>query len=130
MATLETQYKLFLEQNPDKYYWSYTDWLRWHSQWLADSIKNIDPTISDDFQIGPDGAYEATEEFELYQKYRDEFAGYEDVPGYDWFAYTVEAFEDEPAGTEVTYELTAADQALIYAQIKKHHIAMIEDFHA
>ena len=49
---------------------------------------------------------------------------------FDWFAYTVEAFEDEPAGTEVTYELTAADQASIYAQIKKHHIAMLEDFHA
>ena len=49
---------------------------------------------------------------------------------YDWFAYTVEAFESEPAGTEVTYELTAADQASIYAQIKKHHITMLEDFHA
>ena len=49
---------------------------------------------------------------------------------YDWFAYTVEAFESEPAGTDVTYELTAADQASIYAQIKKHHSTMLEDFHA
>ena len=45
-------------------------------------------------------------------------------------SYTTEDFEDEPAGTEVTYELTAADQALIYSQIKKHHITMLEDFHA
>ena len=41
---------------------------------------------------------------------------------YDWFAYT--------DGTDVTYELTAADQAFIYAQIKKHHAEMLEDFHA
>lgn len=25
--------------------------------------------------------------FELYQKYKDEFAGYEDVPSYDWFLH-------------------------------------------
>lgn len=58
----------------------------------------------------------------------DDSVGLSEV--YDWFAYTVEAFEDEPAGIEVTYELTAADQASIYAQIKKHHIAILEDFHA
>ena len=49
---------------------------------------------------------------------------------YDWFAYTVEAFEDEPAGTDVTYELTAEDQAFIYAQIKKHHSTMLEASYA
>jgi hypothetical protein len=65
-------------------------------------------------------------EFDYFEA--DDSVGLSEV--YDWFAYTTEAFEDEPAGTEVTYELTAADQALIYAQIKKHHIAMLEDFHA
>ena len=49
-----------------------------------DTDMGVEPTL-DDLQIGPDGAYEATEEWELYQQYRDEFAGYEDVPGYDWF---------------------------------------------
>jgi hypothetical protein len=62
MSTLESQYKMFLEQNPDKYYWSYTEWLRWHGDKLRDSVNRIDPTVSDDFQIGPDGAYEHTEE--------------------------------------------------------------------
>lgn len=89
MATLETQYKMYLEKNPDSK-WTYDEWLKWHSEWLAESIKNIDPTVSDDFQIGPDGAYEATEEFELYQKYTDEFAGYEDVPSYEWFKHELE----------------------------------------
>lgn len=49
---------------------------------------------------------------------------------YDWFAYTVEAFEDEPAGTDVTYELSAKDQHDILVQLKKHHRAMLEDLHA
>ena len=64
MSTLESQYKMFLEQNPDKYYWSYTEWLKWHSAKfkLAESVGDVDPIVSDDFQIGPDGAYEHTEE--------------------------------------------------------------------
>ena len=62
MSTLESQYKMFLEQNPDKYYWSYTEWFRWHSAKLGESISRIEPTVSDDFQIGPNGAYEHTEE--------------------------------------------------------------------
>lgn len=90
MATLQTQYKMYIENNPANSHWTYDEWLKWHSQWLAESIKNIDPTISDDFQIGPEGAYEATEEWELYQKYRYEFAGYEDVPGYDWFKHELQ----------------------------------------
>ena len=40
---------------------------------------------------------------------------------FDWFAYTVEDFEDEPAGTDVTYNLSAVDQANILAQLKKFH---------
>ena len=62
MSTLESQYKMFLEQNPDKYYWSYTEWFRWHGAKLGESISRIDPVVSDDFQIGPNGAYEHTEE--------------------------------------------------------------------
>lgn len=62
MSTLESQYKMFLEQNPDKYYWSYTEWFRWHGAKLAKSLSNIDPVVSDDFQIGPNGAYEHIEE--------------------------------------------------------------------
>jgi len=49
---------------------------------------------------------------------------------YDWFAYTTEAFEDEPAGTDVTYELSVKDQHDILVQLKKHHRAMLEDFSA
>ena len=84
--TLESQYKMYIQNNPKDSHWTYNEWLSWHSKWLAESVKrDIDPTISDDFQIGPEGAYEATDEFKLYQKYRDEFAGYEDVPEYSWF---------------------------------------------
>lgn len=63
MSTLESQYKLFLEQNPDKAHWSYIMWLKWHGDnfRLAESIGEIDPVVSDDFQIGPNGAYEYTE---------------------------------------------------------------------
>ena len=57
------KYKLFLEQNPDKHHWHYTDWLHWHSNKLRlrDVVDKVDPTVSDDFQIGPDGAYEHIE---------------------------------------------------------------------
>jgi hypothetical protein len=60
--TLESQYKLFIESNPENAHWTYQEWLKWHSNKLAESIKNIEPRVSDDFQIGPDGAYEATED--------------------------------------------------------------------
>ena len=63
MATLETQYKMFIKYNPKYSDCTYPEWLKWHSE-----------------QIG-----EAVETMKLYQQYRDEFAGYEDVPGYDWF---------------------------------------------
>jgi hypothetical protein len=59
MSTLETQYRLFIERNPDSSHWTYDEWLSWHSKWLAESIhRDIDPIVSDNFQIGPDGAYE------------------------------------------------------------------------
>ena len=110
MSTLETQYKNYLKENPESTF-TFEEWSDWKfsnmelppphnglrpideyaeelSDWdvtLMDGLENEPPYVSDDFQIGPDGAYEATEEWELYQQYRDEFAGYEDVPGYDWF---------------------------------------------
>ena len=58
--TLESQYKLFTESNPENAHWTYHEWLKWHSDKLGESIKNINPVVSDDFQIGPDGAYEET----------------------------------------------------------------------
>lgn len=85
MASLETQYRMFIKYNPEHSDCTYPEWLKWHSEQIAEAINNIEPTVSDDFQIGPDSAYEATKEWELYQQYRDEFAGYEDVPSYKWF---------------------------------------------
>lgn len=61
MSLLISQYNYFIEQNPDKSHWTYHKWLKWHSEKLAESIKKSDPTISDRFQIGPDGAYEEEE---------------------------------------------------------------------
>jgi hypothetical protein len=59
MATLETQYKNYLTSNPDSTL-SFEEWknnfsqiYRLDSQFLA--------FISDDFQIGPDGAFEHEE---------------------------------------------------------------------
>ena len=98
MATLETQYKMFIKYNPKYSDWTYPEWLKWHSEQIAEAIANIELTVSDDFQIGSDGAYEATEEWDLYQQYQDEFAGYEDVPSYDWFVNelkTNEKFKDK-----------------------------------
>ena len=63
MATLETQYKLFIEKNPDCSHWTYQQWLDWWSYSIKKAIEEgFEPKISDDFQIGPDGAYEHTEE--------------------------------------------------------------------
>ena len=62
MSTLQSQYEAFIEANPTKSHWTYDRWLEWHSAWLGETIRNIDPKVSDDFQIGPDGAYEHTEE--------------------------------------------------------------------
>ncbi len=62
--TLETQYRLYIENNPKNAHWTYEEWLKWHSDNLAkaiESIKEIYPKVSDDFQIGPDGAFEYDE---------------------------------------------------------------------
>lgn len=39
--TLESQYKQFIEQTPEKAHWTYQEWLEWHSDKLGESIKNI-----------------------------------------------------------------------------------------
>ena len=47
MATLQTQYQNYLRENPTSKL-TYDEWM--DQAWS--------PTISDNFQIGPDGAYE------------------------------------------------------------------------
>ena len=39
--TLESQYKLFVEQNPEKAHWTYQEWLEWHSNKLGESIEKL-----------------------------------------------------------------------------------------
>ena len=73
MSTLETQYKNWLLKNLNSQL-TYVEWLEKFneihnlpsdmSNWdvtLMDGLEN-EPYISDDFQIGPDGAYEHTED--------------------------------------------------------------------
>ena len=70
--TLQTQYKEYLKNNPDSKL-TYEEWLdelsvslaeaakEEFNDWdvtLMDGLENEPPYISDDFQIGPDGAYE------------------------------------------------------------------------
>jgi hypothetical protein len=40
MATLETQYKNYLKNNPNSE-WTYDEWLKWHSEQIANAIKQI-----------------------------------------------------------------------------------------
>ena len=74
MSTLKTQYKNYLKIKPDSKL-TYGEWLEELSTSLAEAtreeLKDWDvtlddglenePYVSDDFQIGPDGAYEHTE---------------------------------------------------------------------
>lgn len=73
MSTLETQYKNWILKNPEEQL-TYVEWLEKFneinnlqsdiSDWdatLMDGLHN-EPYISDDFQIGPDGAYEHNED--------------------------------------------------------------------
>ena len=59
MATLQTQYKNYLKENPD----STLTFVEWFKKWgeINNLPANFEPYISDDFQIGPDGAYEHIE---------------------------------------------------------------------
>ena len=52
MATLETQYQNFLKENP-------TSTLT-YDEWMDKKLWDI--YVSDDFQIGPDGAFERTDD--------------------------------------------------------------------
>ena len=56
MSTLQTQYKKYLEENPDKP----LSYVEWFSKWIELNGLPIefDLLVSDDFQIGPDGAFE------------------------------------------------------------------------
>lgn len=50
MATFETHYQNYLKENPHSTL-TYEEWYMWLNQiWV--------PEISDNFQIGPDGAFE------------------------------------------------------------------------
>ena len=86
MSTLETQYKNYLKENPESAF-TFEEWSDWKfsnmelppphnglrpidehaeelSDWdvtLMDGLENEPPYVSDDFQIGPDGAYEHIE---------------------------------------------------------------------
>lgn len=91
MSTLKTQYKNWILKNPNSQL-TYVEWLEKFneihnlpsdmSDWdvtLMDGLED-EPYISDDFQIGSDGAYEHTDDMtprekakELYHKYVDEF---------------------------------------------------------
>lgn len=52
MATLETQYQNYLKENPTSTV-TYDEWM---------DKKLWDIYVSDDFQIGPDGAFERTDD--------------------------------------------------------------------
>ena len=56
MATLETQYKNYITSNPDSTL-SFEEWKNNFSQ-IYGLDKQLKVFISDDFQIGPDGAFE------------------------------------------------------------------------
>lgn len=73
MSTLETQYKNWGLKNPNSQL-TYVEWLEKFNEihnlptdmsvWdvtLMDGLEN-EPCVSDDFQIGPDGAYEHTDD--------------------------------------------------------------------
>jgi hypothetical protein len=66
MATLQTQYEHYLTENPTSKL-TYNEWL----------TQIWEPVISDNFQIGPDGAFE----------YDDDFS--------DWDITLIDGLEDE-----------------------------------
>jgi hypothetical protein len=57
MATLETQYKNFLIENPTSKL-SYDEWMNQKFSVISEVIANFKPMVSDNFQIGPDDAFE------------------------------------------------------------------------
>ena len=90
MATLETQYWNFLEKNPS----STLTFEEWKQKW-ADDIRPIIEELNN-----------RPNEWYLYQKYRGEFAGYEDVPSFDWFKHELannEKFREKYGDMESIY---------------------------
>lgn len=74
---LESQYKQFISENPDSKL-TYEEWLKEpYAFKFKDIPKGFEPTVSDDFMIGPDGAFE-----------------YDDNIG-DWDATLMDGLEDE-----------------------------------
>ena len=102
MSTLETQYRNYLKENPESAF-TFEEWSDWKfsnmelppphnglrpidehaeelSDWdvtLMDGLEN-EPYVSDDFQIGPDGAYEHIEDSvsiidEAYENYENAY---------------------------------------------------------
>jgi hypothetical protein len=59
---LESQYKQWLLENPD-HYLTYDEWFKKWGEINGLPI-NFEPVISDDFQIGPDGAFEYSDDIE------------------------------------------------------------------
>jgi hypothetical protein len=61
MATLETQYKNYLENNPDSKL-TFEQWIDQTFSPIPEVIANLQsitpPYVSDNFQIGPEGAFE------------------------------------------------------------------------
>jgi len=56
MATLQTQYQNYLQENPTSKL-TYEEWM--DQVWLLNKLnKQEPPFVSDDFQIGPNGAFE------------------------------------------------------------------------
>jgi hypothetical protein len=40
MASLETQYRMFIKYNPEHSDCTYPEWLKWHSDQIAEAIDN------------------------------------------------------------------------------------------
>ena len=58
MATLQTQYQNYLQENPTSKL-TYEEWMDQLKVWLLNKLnKQEPPFVSDDFQIGPNGAFE------------------------------------------------------------------------
>ena len=68
MATLETQYQNYLKENPTPTL-TYDEWISMRFSTPSDVIHSLQPMtppyVSDDFQIGPDGAFEDLSDWDV-----------------------------------------------------------------
>ena len=77
MATLETQYKNFLKDNPSENI-SFEEWKqRWTENIRAFIEQLNNPPL----------------EWILYEEYTKHFVGYEDIPDYEWFKHELKTNE-------------------------------------